>query len=276
MAKRLPGVVLGVVLVLTGLVVPAQAGAVQAAAVQAVDFTGIVALNNCSGSVVRTPTAQASEKALVLTNGHCVKLMGAREVLVDQASSRSFTLLNRGGNGTLGTLRAERLLYATMSGTDAALYRVSATYAQIEGMGSKALELSPQHPSVGIDIRVVSGYWKRIYSCRADGFVVQLREADWTWHDSIRYTAACNVVGGTSGSPVVDAGSGQVVGVNNTGNESGGRCTLNNPCEVDASGAVTVRRGIGYGQQTYQIVPCLPGGGRLELTAPGCGLARPQ
>ncbi|MBB5955928.1 V8-like Glu-specific endopeptidase [Saccharothrix tamanrassetensis] len=287
MSKRLPGAMLAALLVLTFFAVPARAtparttptwvlpAQVLPAQTAPVDFTGIVALNNCSGSVVRTPTAQSSDRALVLTNGHCVKLLAADEVIVDQAASRTFTLLDSSGNGSLGTLRAERLLYATMSGTDAALYRLAATYAQVEGMGSRALELSPQHPAVGIDIRVVSGYWKRIYSCRADGFVHRLREADWTWNDSMRYTSACAVVGGTSGSPVVDVASGQVVGVNNTANESGGRCTMNNPCEVDQAGTVTVRHKIGYAQQTYQMVPCLPGGGRLDLYAPGCGLARP-
>ncbi|GAA1352725.1 S1 family peptidase [Saccharothrix algeriensis] len=270
MAKRLPGAVLATVLFLTVLVAPARA-----AEPTAVDFTGIVALNNCSGSVVRTPTAQPSDRALVLTNGHCVKLMADREVLVDQAADRAFTLLERSGKGTLGTLRAERLLYATMTGTDAALYRLTTTYEQVEGMGTRALTLSPQHPTAGIDIRVVSGYWQKIYSCRADGFVHQLREGAWTWNDSIRYTASCDIIGGTSGSPVVDVASGAVVGVNNTGNESGGRCTTNNPCEVDPTGTITVRPGIGYAQQTYQIVPCLPGGGRIDLHAPGCGLARP-
>ncbi|RKT56714.1 S1 family peptidase [Saccharothrix australiensis] len=269
MAKRLTGAVLTAVLVLTAFAIPANAGRAP------VDFTGIVALNNCSGSVVRPPSAQSSDRALVLTNGHCVKLMADREVIVDRADSRTFTLLDRGGGGSLGTLRAERLLYATMTGTDAALYRLTATYAQVEGLGSRALDLSPAHPVAGTDIRVVSGYWKRIYSCRADGFVYRMREGNWTWHDSIRYTASCNVVGGTSGSPVVDVASGAVVGVNNTGNESGGRCTTNNPCEVDESGNITVRRGIGYAQQTYQMAPCLPGGGRLDLNAPGCGLARP-
>ncbi|MBW4719948.1 S1 family peptidase [Saccharothrix obliqua] len=268
MAKRLPGAVLAALLTLTAFAAPAHARVV-------VDFTGIVALNNCSGSVVRTPSSRPSDKALVLTNGHCVKLMADREVIVDQSAARSFTLLNRAGSGSLGTLRADRLLYATMTGTDAALYRLTSTYAQVEGMGSQALELSPQHPVAGTEIRVVSGYWKKIYSCRAETFVPTLREAQWTWLDSIRYTASCDTIGGTSGSPVVDLASGQVVGVNNTGNENGGRCTMNNPCEVDEHGTVTVHRGIGYAQQTYQAVPCLVAGGRLDLNAPGCGLPKP-
>jgi V8-like Glu-specific endopeptidase len=267
MAKRLLGAVLGAVLTLSLSVAPAQAAAV--------DFTGVVALDNCSGSVVRTPGADPADPALVLTNAHCVKFMAAGEVTVDKGSSRTFTLLNRAGNGSLGTLRATRLLYATMTGTDVALYRLSSTYRQVERMGSRALELSTEHPVAGADISVVSGYWKKVYSCRIDGFVHEVRESDWVWKDSIRYTPECDTIGGTSGSPVVDPATGKVVGVNNTGNEDGKRCTFGNPCEVDPDGNVTVRRGTRYGQQTFQAVPCLPGGGEIDLAAPGCGLPRP-
>src|SRR3546814_2272200 len=59
---------------------------------------------------------------------------------------------------------------------------------------------------------------------------------------SVRYTSSCNTIGGTSGSPVIDDATGKVVAVNNTGNEDGARCTVNNPCEVAENGTVTVRR----------------------------------
>lgn len=267
MVKRSLAAVAGAVLLTSVLAAPARA---------AVDFTGVVALSNCSGSVVRTPSAKPEDPALVLTNGHCVKLLAPGEVLVDQQSSRTFALLDRSGTGTLGTLTAERLAYATMTGTDAALYRLRSTYADVEALGTRALELSPERPAAGVEIRVVSGYWRKVYSCRLDGFAHRLREADWTWEDSLRYTAECDTIGGTSGSPVVQASSGEVVGVNNTGNENGGRCTMNNPCEVDEAGRVTVREGISYGQQTHWIVPCVGEGSRIDLTAPGCLLARPQ
>ncbi|KOV79080.1 serine protease [Nocardia sp. NRRL S-836] len=266
MARRLIGSLLAAIAALGVTVAPAQA---------AVDFTGIVALNNCSGSLVRLPSSAATDKALVLTNGHCVKFMKAGEVIVGQAVSRSFSLLN--GAGTkIATLTGTKLVYATMTGTDAALYQLNTTYGQIQQQyGSRALELSATHPVAQTDIRVVSGYWKRIYSCQIDGFVHQLKEDAWTWRDSIRYTSACNTIGGTSGSPIVDNVSGKVVGVNNTGNESGGRCTLNNPCEVDAAGQVTVRRGINYGQQTYSFVSCFGPGTTLDLSLPGCTVAKP-
>lgn len=254
------------------------AAAAENAPAVTVDFRAIVALSNCSGSVVRPPNALNSDPALVLSNGHCVKFMAAGEVLVNQSSSRTFTLLNASGTGSLGTLRANRLVYATMTNTDISLYRLSQTYAQIEAQyGVRALDLSNTHPVAATDIKVVSGYWRRIYSCRIDNFVYQLRESNWTWRDSIRYTSAstCQTIGGTSGSPIVDVASGRVVGVNNTANESGQRCTLNNPCEVDQSGTITVRSGARYGQQTYQIPACLGASNALNLTAPGCVLPRP-
>ncbi|QFZ22436.1 S1 family peptidase [Saccharothrix syringae] len=241
-----------------------------------VDFTGTVSLRGCSGSVVRPPAHRPEDPALVLTNGHCVRLLGADEVVVEEAADRAFTALSPDGESDLGTLRAAGLAYATMSGTDVALYRLTSTYAQVEAMGVKALELSPEQAEPGTDIRVVSGYWREVYSCRADGYVHELREGRWTWRGSLRYTDTCKTIGGTSGSPVVDAATGRVVAVNNTGNEDGERCTVNNPCEVDDSGEVTVRHGARYGQRTDLLVPCLVGGGRVDLTAPGCELPRPR
>ncbi|GAT83341.1 hypothetical protein STXM2123_4041 [Streptomyces sp. F-3] len=257
-----------------------EAGALparQAAAPAAVDFAGTVALSNCSGSVVRLPGSADGDPALVLTNGHCLEtgFPAPGQVLVDRSSSRTFGLLDSAGT-RVATLRADRIVYATMTGTDAALYRLTSTYAQIRNSyGIDALTLDDTRPAAGTAIKVVSGYWKRIYSCAIDGFVHRLKEGGWTWKDSVRYTPACDTIGGTSGSPVVDAATGRVVAVNNTGNEDGARCTVNNPCEVDADGTVTVRRGINYAQQTHQIPACFASGNRLDLNRSGCTLPRP-
>ncbi|MEV7683527.1 serine protease [Streptomyces sp. NPDC088341] len=247
------------------------------AQVKAVTYAGTVALSNCSGSVVRTPGSQPGDPALVLSNGHCLEtgFLGPGQVVVDRASTRTFTLLNSAGTG-VATLRASKIAYATMTDTDISLYQLTSTYAQIQSSyGISALELNTVRPVQGSAIKVVSGYWKRIYSCNVDGFAYQLKEADWTWKDSVRYTSACNTIGGTSGSPVIDDTTGKVVAVNNTGNESGGRCTLNNPCEVDQNGTVTVRQGINYAQETYGIVPCVGTGSRIDLSRAGCALPKP-
>ncbi|MGW8982595.1 S1 family peptidase [Streptomyces parvus] len=244
---------------------------------KAVTFAGTVALSNCSGSVVRSPDSAPTDPALVLSNGHCLEsgFPGPGEVIVDQPSSRTFTLLNASGSG-VGTLRASKIAYGTMTDTDLSLYETTSTYQQIEdSYGIQALELETAHPTAGTAITVASGYWKRTYSCDIDGFVHQLKEGRWTWKDSVRYTPECQTIGGTSGSPVIDDATGKVVAVNNTGNESGQECTDNNPCEVDENGNVTVREGINYAQQTYNMVPCIGAGSKIDLDREGCGLPKP-
>ncbi|GAA2584640.1 serine protease [Streptomyces roseoviolaceus] len=244
---------------------------------KAVSFAGTVALSNCSGSVVRMPDSEDNDPALVMTNGHCLDggMPAPGEVRVDQTSSRTFGLLNASGS-RVATLRAAKLAYGTMTDTDVAFYQLTTTYAQIKSSyGINALTLNDTHPVAGTAISIPSGYWKRIYSCDIDGFAHNLKEGDWTFKDSVRYTSACNTIGGTSGSPVVDEATGKVVAINNTGNMDGERCTVNNPCEVDASGDVTVRKGINYAQQTYQIPACFGVDNKLDLSASGCTLPKP-
>ncbi|MEU1283748.1 serine protease [Kitasatospora sp. NPDC005856] len=261
--------------------IPAQAAAPAtkpaANPVSAVSFAGTVALSNCSGSLVRMPGSAASDPALILSNGHCLEtgMPGPGQVVLNRSSSRSFTLLNASGGG-VATLRATKIVYGAMTDTDVSIYQLNTTYASIQSRyGIAPLTLAATHPVQGASIRVVSGYWKKIYSCSVDGFAYRLKEADWTFKDSLRYTSTCNVIGGTSGSPVVDASTGQVVAVNNTINENGETCTLDNPCEVDQNGVVTVRPGIGYAQETYGIPACFAAGNRFDLTLPGCALPRP-
>ncbi|MGW6531934.1 trypsin-like serine peptidase [Streptomyces venezuelae] len=252
---------------------PAKAGPKT----KAVDFAGTVALSNCSGSVVRMPKSKVGDPALVLTNGHCIEtgFPGAGEVIVDQPSTRTFKLLDAKAND-VATLKASKVSYATMTDTDITIYQLTETYGDItKKYGIKPLELEDDHPVKGRAITVVSGYWKKTYSCNIDGFVYRMKEGEWTWKDSVRYTPACQTIGGTSGSPVIDHKTGKVTAVNNTGNEDGERCTLNNPCEIDRKGKVTVRQGINYAQETYGIVPCVGKASKIDLGRKGCKLPRP-
>ncbi|MEU5634517.1 serine protease [Streptomyces rishiriensis] len=258
---------------------PAKAAGTRAAApaLRAVNLAGTVALSNCSGSVIRFPSSLDTDPALVLSNGHCLStgFPAPGEVLVNQASSRTFGLLNSAGT-RVATLRASKLAYGTMTDTDVSIYQLTSTYASIKSSyGISALTVQDTHPVAGTAITVASGYWKRLYSCNVDGFVYRLKEGDWTWKDSVRYTSACQTIGGTSGSPVIDQSTGKVVAVNNTGNEDGERCTENNPCEVDANGNVTVREGINYAEETYLIPACFTTGNQLSLNKSGCTLPKP-
>jgi hypothetical protein len=255
---------------------PAPARA-AAPTVTAVSLASTIALSNCSASLVRYPTSVSSDRAMMLTNGHCYEggFLSAGQVLQNRASTRAGTLLSSSGSA-LGRVRADRVLYATMTGTDVTLYRLNSTYATLTSQyGATALTISSSHPVDGSSMAIPSSYWKRIWSCSINGFVDTLREDVWTWHDSVRYSTGCDTIPGTSGSPIVDTTSGQIVGINNTGNEDGQMCTLDNPCEVAADGTTTVVKGQSYGQETYWFTTCLTATRTISLTVPGCLLTKP-
>lgn len=241
------------------------------------DFNGIVALSNCSASLVHFSGQPKSSKAYVLTNGHCISSFGGflkpGEVVYNRSDSRSMNA-HVDINDRV-RIRAESLVYATMTDTDAALYRLRQTYEELEARGIESFELAFEQPELGLPIHIVSGYWKRGFDCQVEAIVYQLQEADWTFADSIRYSeVGCSVYGGTSGSPILAAGERVVVGVNNTGNESGQECTINNPCEVDEDGSKTVIEGRGYGQQIFWFYSCLNESFEIDLEMDECRLPK--
>ena len=243
----------------------------------AYDFEGIVKLSNCSGSLVAFNGQPTSSKAIVMTNGHCIQKPGGYlnpgEVWVNRPIKRKMQIFD--SSMSLMTVDATSILYATMTYTDIAFYELKQTYQEIANTaGIRPLLMSATHPQERISIEVISGYWDRGYSCEIDGFVFKMKEGDWTFNDSIRYTETCDIIGGTSGSPVIERGTRNVVGINNTSNESGLNCTLNNPCEVDPQGDITVRKGNGYGQQTYIAYGCLTPDFKFDLSKSGCKLPR--
>lgn len=239
------------------------------------NFEGIVGLSNCSGALIRLEGAKDNDNALILTNGHCLEsgMPKPGQFVYGQQSSRTFRLFDAQGN-TVGRLTATRVVYSTMTKTDMTIYKLKETYQEIKSnFNVEPLTLSSEHPSVSDPIEVISGYWHRGYSCAVEAFITQLKEGGWTQEDSIRYSRpGCVVIGGTSGSPIIRTGSRTVIGVNNTGSESGLKCTMNNPCEVDADGNVTAHKDFSYGQQTYWVYSCLNQFNEIDLSIKDCKL----
>lgn len=241
------------------------------------DFEGIVKLSNCSGSLVQFSGQPDTAKAVVMTNGHCIQKPGGYlnpgEVWVNRPINRAMKIFD--SKMKLAPINATKILYATMTDTDVAFYELAETFAEIESRFSvRPFELDTNHPVAGTSIDIISGYWDRGYSCDIDGFVFKILEGSWTFTDSVRYTAGCDTIGGTSGSPIIQRGTRNVIAINNTSNESGERCTLNNPCEVDEAGTVTATKGVRYGQQTFQTYSCLTPDFRIDLNRRGCTLPK--
>lgn len=241
------------------------------------DFEGIVALNNCSGSLIQLDGMNDSSQALILTNGHCVEggFTEPGKVNYKIPSSRRFTLL-KSDSSNAGQVFATELLYSTMTNTDMAIYKLRETYGAIKSrFGINPLRLEVARPNLDEKIEVVSGYWKRGYACGVENFVFQLKEDRWMWTDSLRYSRpGCETIGGTSGSPIIRSGTKTVIGVNNTGNEDGRRCAMNNPCEITEGGEVSFNLGYSYGQQTFWVYSCVTATNDIDLTKDGCLLPK--
>jgi hypothetical protein len=241
-----------------------------------VNFEGIVALDDCSGSIVRYESSRDDDQAMVLTNGHCNEngMPDPGTFTLNVPSNREFVVLSAEGAKALGTISAEKILYSTMTKTDITMYRLKLTYRDIfTKFAVHPLTLSSKLGDPGSNIEVISGYWKRGYACSIEYYVDTLKEAGWTMRNSIRYSRpGCEIIGGTSGSPIVMAGSRTMIGINNTVNENGETCTMDNPCEVSRDGTVTATKGVGYGQQTALIYSCLDSQLRLDLSLSTCRL----
>ncbi len=252
------------------------------------NFNAIAKTNICSASVVRFRNDSDDAYAKILTNGHCIG-MGSRvvfghkmpapgEVFVNLATSLTVELLADDGQTSIGRLNSSKLIYGTMTDTDMALFQLGLTYKALKSSYNVSALVIADRPAVqGTAIQILSGYWRRGYSCSLDGYVYRLKEDAWTFKDSLRYSEeGCKIVGGTSGSPVIAETSREVVGVNNTMNEGGTQCTLNNPCEESAEGKVTTYTKGGYGQHTDWLYTCLNAKNEIDLSIAGCLLPKPK
>jgi hypothetical protein len=296
--------------------VPARSSAHQSSAARALqapektaghrNFLGIVSIFNCSAALVRWSQSRPHDPALLLTNGHCyapsdkrpdglpatAKAHVDRQVIVDRRDNRPVTLLRRDGSDRV-TLHTSRVLYSTSFKTDVGLYRLRLTYGQImRRYHVPALTLSNQRPSPTAKVLVPSGFSRQVYSCTLNGFAFRLFNDTFDWHHSLRFapSSACHTIHGTSGSPVLDPLTGDVLGVNNAinlppakcagGQSCGGRmhapdCSIS-LCERTRAGRVTQHVHRRYGQQTWWLTTCVGADRVLDLGVTGCLLPKPR
>ena len=238
------------------------------------DFEGIVDFSGCSGSLIRFSGQPLTSKALVLTNGHCLGMINPGNIISNKPAMKSMSIFDKQMNAFRFT--STRVVYATMTDTDITILELSESYQDIQNkFNIQSFDLDTIRPSIGTDIEIVSGGWKRGTSCAIDAFIFNLREGDWLFKDSIRYTEGCLTRGGFSGSPIISKGTRSVIAIHNTANELGYRCTMNNPCEVSKNGSINFSKGRRYGQQTYNIYSCLSPDFDIDLSRPGCALPKP-
>ena len=137
-------------------------------------------------------------------------------------------------------------------------------------------------------MEIPSGYWRRQYDCTLGAKIYKLYNSSFLWRHSFWYlhSKSCHTIDGTSGSPILDPQTRVVIGVNNALNHTlphckDARCLVqpgcrNFLCQQTKKGVISVHKHRRYGQQTWWLTTCLAANRRVDLSAPGCLLPKPQ
>lgn len=245
-------------------------------------FSSTIRLSNCSAFLVRFPSSRSSDRAMMMTAGHCWlegRGLYDTKTVAHRPSSIEGTVLGRRGN-EIGTVRTSRLIYATEEGTDLALYRLTGSFADVRTRtGARPLTLAASGPAPGSRLVMPAAGPGILYHCSVQAIVPSLLETGWTWHDAVRFTPGdprCQTINGTSGSPLIDRRSGQVVALNNTiAPDDMTSCDAGRPCEVSAGGTRSAVPGARYAEQTSAVLSCVTPRRTLGLGQPGCLLQAP-
>ena len=200
-----------------------------------------VTVSDCSGVVFIMPGMSADQKAMVLTNGHCIGIGGYMnrypddgEVFVNREVTNSLILMrNKYDSGEF--FGYSKVLFATLTGVDLAVIELDATYEELRSGGYTVYKLATELPEKGMILNFDSYNRNANSSCEVEKTVPILREDRWTWSNFIRMVLSrtCHYVHGQSGTAGIDPSTGLIYALAQTVYEGGAACTLNNPCEVD-------------------------------------------
>lgn len=240
-------------------------------------YDGMAKIRNCSASIVEFAGQKDSDKVLLLTNGHCVsKDFATIDAMINQPYSDVATVYRGNTPLIVGSLTVDKIIYATMTNTDIAILRTNMSYGDLkQKLRISPREISSALPKAGDNVSAASGNLEQRYTCKVDGIAQMVKEDKWQWIEVARLVKSeeCNILPGASGTPVVDK-DGKIVAMINTGNQNGRPCTLNNPCEVDASGHTSVNKDAFYAIDIRMLNACFKNG-ELDISS-ACSLTKPQ
>ncbi|GAA3287572.1 trypsin-like peptidase domain-containing protein [Streptomyces lavendulae] len=237
---------------------------------------------NCTATVVSAPHPIASARALVLTNGHCVRdTLKTNEVAIGEPAPQnwSFTPAYFHDNPTEHqTFPVERVAYATMKDTDIAVLELGATYRDLAKLKVVPRIVSADKPTAGQALRAAHApvigvspgeQFLRLSTCRAKAAAVATHEYTWLWKGTTR-TDCLGISGGSSGGIVTTEDGDRLVALINTVATPGYLgCGLGRPCEGTATGLVIPRDDTVYAVPVDRVASCLDPTG-LRLDKQGC------
>ncbi|MCB9229169.1 MAG: trypsin-like peptidase domain-containing protein [Deltaproteobacteria bacterium] len=250
-------------------------------------YSGVGRYGNCTGTLLYTSSLREAP-AYIITNGHCVTsgLISPSGLLLNQTDSSGkkmyFNYYYGFSDESLEIIKGNKIAFASMDGTDAAIVELKATLGELTDKGICPFKLSSQQVRKNMAVQVagvpLSGVSSSLLGLRLSfcslGDTVSLREGSYSFPESFRHH--CSIVGGNSGSPVISSGKYEIVGLVNTAvndsAEAQEACSLNKPCEISTDGSITTNSSENYGQPTDYLVGCFDESGTFDHHQSSCGI----
>jgi hypothetical protein len=245
-------------------------------------YSGVAKLSvagSCTGSwIIPREGAPEDAPAYLFSAGHCYstsfgtsELVRNREIANGVASFRYF--IDTPAERRV-TVPVRRVVWASMANTDVAVFELGATVSELRRQGLSPLTLG-DHVEDELIVRgiPVSGtpiedQYLREAGCQFQG-VFNLIEFVWTFRRFLRHDCA-DIRGGSSGSPVINRRSGEVVGVMSTTVEGESSCYLGTPCVIGGEQPEVLEGS--YSAPVWGWNVCFAADGRFDPEAAGCPL----
>lgn len=247
-------------------------------------WRGIGRLSNgyCTATLLDTRDASATgpSPAYVLTAGHCIGLTNGN--IVTDSPTGGVMQFNFFSDTASINYTVKKVAWRSMQGVDIAIVELNVSLQKLIEDGIHPLKLAAQKPADGTDVLIVSapfGFFNQntfMQTLRMAACTLQpaneIVEGSWVWRDSVM-TRCKDIAGGSSGGPILDRQTNEIVAVVGTGNFDKGLqpCHQDAPC-TPVDGVYTAIQGNVYGNPTSFLNGCFEQGRLVSQGAFSCPL----
>lgn len=233
---------------------------------------------SCTATLLDTQDSSTAEPtpAYVLTAGHCIE-KGNGNIVIDKPVSGVMQFDYFADTPLFKTYPLKKVAWRSMQGVDLAIVELDVSLQKLIKEGIQPLELARQKPAEGTDVLIVGapqGFDKvtlRVAACTLQP-AQELVEGPWVWRNNLM-TRCQDIAGGSSGSPILDRHSNEIIGVVGTGNLAVGfaPCDEHAPCTLVGDVYKAIPKNV-YGNPTVLLNRCFIQGRIVNDATSSCPL----
>jgi V8-like Glu-specific endopeptidase len=237
----------------------------------------ITKLGNCTATLLDTqdPSVPLPTPAYVLTAGHCIELTNAN--IVTNKPISGFMQFNYFTDTAPQNYVLKKIAWRSIQGVDLTIVELDVSLQTLLKEGIQPLRLATSRPADGTDALIVGaplGFDEitlRMAACTLQQ-AAEIVEGRWVWRNTLM-TRCKDIEGGSSGSPLLDRSTNEIIGVIGTGNLTiqAYPCERHAPC-TPAGGRYIAIPGDVYGNPTNFLSGCFVQGRLVQDETSFCPL----